>query len=261
MASPEPPRAIDRTTLVHTVADLSSGDLALVVALIEGAARHISRHGTIPEQAAELIRWAESPAGPALEAIQRALEQLSPGPTGKEHKAPAGPIPIPLGLVASVIGAAAVLGLLAYLAPAWWGPPNKVSPIPNGSPAAAPKESGSNETSDNRKVALSESNPKGRSDTAVLEGFVKDAETGRFLEGVELALNDYDDAHGKTPTCRTDPEGRFRFRDLPASAQPVQRVRLTAWKEGYQLSDTYTSLGTTALPVILKSVTPRKHHQ
>src|SRR5262249_11106766 len=46
------------------------------VTLIEGAARQIGRHGTVPEQAAELIRWAESSTGPGLEAIRRALADL-----------------------------------------------------------------------------------------------------------------------------------------------------------------------------------------
>ena len=45
----------------------------LLVAMIEGAASHVSRHGTVPEQAAELIRWAESSTGPGLAAIQEAL--------------------------------------------------------------------------------------------------------------------------------------------------------------------------------------------
>jgi hypothetical protein len=65
--------------LVHTISNLSPDDLALVVAFIDGAARHISRHATVPEQAAELIRWAESSGGPGLETVQKALEQLSPG--------------------------------------------------------------------------------------------------------------------------------------------------------------------------------------
>lgn len=77
MASSEPPRAIDRVTLVRTISRLNPSDLAVVVMFIEGAAQHISRHGTVPEQAAELFHWVESPTGPGLEAIQQALEQLS----------------------------------------------------------------------------------------------------------------------------------------------------------------------------------------
>jgi hypothetical protein len=41
--------------------------------LVEGAASHVSRHGTVPEQAAELIRWAESSTGPGLAAIREGL--------------------------------------------------------------------------------------------------------------------------------------------------------------------------------------------
>ena len=74
--APKPTRVIDRATLVQTVTGLSPSDLARVVAFIHGAAAHISRHGTVPEQAAELIRWAESSAGPGLTAIQRALENF-----------------------------------------------------------------------------------------------------------------------------------------------------------------------------------------
>jgi hypothetical protein len=73
MASSEPPRPIDRATLVKTVTGLSASDLARVVTSVEGAAAHIGRHGTVSEQAADLIRWAESSTGPGLEAIQGAL--------------------------------------------------------------------------------------------------------------------------------------------------------------------------------------------
>jgi hypothetical protein len=55
--------------------------------------------------------------------------------------------------------------------------------------------------------------------------------------------------------------GRFRFRDLSAGAQPVQRVRLVAHKEGYRDSDDYTSLGTTAQPVTLQPASPPEHHR
>jgi hypothetical protein len=96
---------------------------------------------------------------------------------------------------------------------------------------------------------------------AELGGFVKDAVTGQFLEGVELSLKDYDDIHGQTPSCRTDREGRFRFRDLPASSQLVQRVRLVARKTGYVTSDTYTSLGQDALPIALRPEAVWEHDQ
>jgi hypothetical protein len=47
--------------------------MALLVTLVEGAASHVSRHGTVPEQAAELFRWAESSTGPGLDVIREAL--------------------------------------------------------------------------------------------------------------------------------------------------------------------------------------------
>ena len=67
---------LDRTSVVRTVTGLSPGDLAAVVTFIEGAAAQVGRHGTVSEQAADLIRWAESSNGPGLEAIQRALENF-----------------------------------------------------------------------------------------------------------------------------------------------------------------------------------------
>jgi hypothetical protein len=201
-----------------------------------------------------LVAWLERRGllrYPGVDATQKTLEQLSPGPSGKGQKAPAGPIPLfkvrGPQLTASVIGAVIVVGALAYL----------VSAILKG-PPATPKETGSHDTPDNRKVERSESRPKDQPVIAVLEGFVKDAETGQFLEGVELSLPDYNDIHGQTPSCRTDPKGRFRFRDLPASLQPTQRVRLVASKDGRQI-ESYTSLGTTAEPVLLPPATTPEH--
>jgi hypothetical protein len=75
--TPAPPaaqaRAVDRATLVQTVFGLSPSDLDQLVTMVTGAAKHVSRHGTVPEQAAELIRWAESSTGPGLDAIREAL--------------------------------------------------------------------------------------------------------------------------------------------------------------------------------------------
>jgi hypothetical protein len=67
---------LDRTSLVRTVSGLSPSDMAKVVTLIKGAAAQVGRHGTVGEQAADLVRWAESSTGPGLEAIQRALENF-----------------------------------------------------------------------------------------------------------------------------------------------------------------------------------------
>ena len=50
--------------------------MAQLVTFVEGAASHVSRHGTVPEQAAELIRWAESSKGRGLVGIQEALESF-----------------------------------------------------------------------------------------------------------------------------------------------------------------------------------------
>jgi hypothetical protein len=74
--APRPTGTIDRAALVRAVSGLAPSDMATLLTLIEGAARHISRHGTVPEQAADLIRWAESSTGPGLKAIRRALEDF-----------------------------------------------------------------------------------------------------------------------------------------------------------------------------------------
>jgi hypothetical protein len=68
---------VDRAMLVRTVSGLSHNDLAQVVIMVEGAAPHVSRHGTVPEQTAYLFKWAESPAGPGLESIERAFNIIS----------------------------------------------------------------------------------------------------------------------------------------------------------------------------------------
>jgi hypothetical protein len=71
-----PSSPIDRAALVRTLSRLDPVDMATLITMIAGAAAHISRHGAVPEQAAELIRWAESPTGPGLEAIRTALENI-----------------------------------------------------------------------------------------------------------------------------------------------------------------------------------------
>jgi tetratricopeptide (TPR) repeat protein len=65
-------QSMDRTTFVKTLRALSPSDFDSFVASLENAATHISRHGTVPEKTAELIRWAESSTGPGLAAIQDA---------------------------------------------------------------------------------------------------------------------------------------------------------------------------------------------
>jgi TIR domain len=74
--APGPTGPMDRAMLVKTISGFDPGDMALFLTLIEGAATHTGRHGTVREQAAELFRWAESSTGPGLEAIRRALEDF-----------------------------------------------------------------------------------------------------------------------------------------------------------------------------------------
>jgi hypothetical protein len=59
---------------VQKLSGLAPADFATLVTSIPGAAMQVGRHGTIPEQVAELVRWAESPLGCGLAAIEDALE-------------------------------------------------------------------------------------------------------------------------------------------------------------------------------------------
>jgi hypothetical protein len=59
--------------------------MAMLLTLIEGAAVHVSPHRTVREQAAELIRWAESSTGRGLEAIQKALIGFMPSVRGSRR--------------------------------------------------------------------------------------------------------------------------------------------------------------------------------
>jgi hypothetical protein len=61
-----------RLALVRELSSLDPTDWATLVAAIPGAGPHVSRHGTVAEQVAELVRWAESSTGPGLEAVQAA---------------------------------------------------------------------------------------------------------------------------------------------------------------------------------------------
>ena len=71
--SPQRTPAMDRLTLVKTLTGLDPADLAELITTIPRAAKHVSRYGTVPEQASELIRWAESSKGPGLGAVEEAL--------------------------------------------------------------------------------------------------------------------------------------------------------------------------------------------
>jgi hypothetical protein len=67
---------MSRLTLVRTLAALRPADFDVVVAAIRNAAQQVSRHGTIAEKAAELVRWAESPTGHGLAAVEEAFEAV-----------------------------------------------------------------------------------------------------------------------------------------------------------------------------------------
>jgi NB-ARC domain-containing protein len=72
---------LDRHDLVMTLCRFTPADFATLVASFPGAASQVSRHGTVPEQAAELVRWAESPTGPGLPAVEReVLRRVGQGP-------------------------------------------------------------------------------------------------------------------------------------------------------------------------------------
>jgi hypothetical protein len=67
---------MDRGQLVKFLWRLSPPDFVILVAMIPDAASRTSRLGTVPEQAAELLRWAESSNGPGLPAVEKAIHQL-----------------------------------------------------------------------------------------------------------------------------------------------------------------------------------------
>ena len=90
-AASKPGDPVSMPKRLALVRDLSRWppDLEILVTAIEGAATRVSRHGTVPEQAAELIRWAEGPTGPGLAAIEEAFKILDtldrPTATWRDH--------------------------------------------------------------------------------------------------------------------------------------------------------------------------------
>ena len=66
----------NRPALVRELSGLTPADWAILVATIPGAETQVSRHGTVTEQVAELVRWAESPTGPGLMTIAEAAKEL-----------------------------------------------------------------------------------------------------------------------------------------------------------------------------------------
>ncbi len=71
-----PAVSVNRVILVKELGGLTPGDLALLVSAIEGAETRVSRQGTVPEQVAELVRWAGSPTGPGLATIAEVYREL-----------------------------------------------------------------------------------------------------------------------------------------------------------------------------------------
>jgi hypothetical protein len=76
-ASPTSPLpAMNRLTFVRTLGALSPPDFDMLVTAIPNAAQQVSRQGATAERAAELFRWAESPTGSGLRAIEVALRDV-----------------------------------------------------------------------------------------------------------------------------------------------------------------------------------------
>ena len=75
------PRGAERLAFERPITDFAS-----LVASSDGAAEQISRHATIAEQAAELIRWAESPSGPGLAALEQRLRGIVDSPSTHETR-------------------------------------------------------------------------------------------------------------------------------------------------------------------------------
>ena len=65
-----------RLALVRDLSGLAPTDWACLVTSIEGAAAHVSHNLPIPEQVAQLVRWAESTNGPKLAAVEEAFKEL-----------------------------------------------------------------------------------------------------------------------------------------------------------------------------------------
>jgi hypothetical protein len=72
---------------VTTLVDLTPADFELLVAAIPKAAQQVSHHGTVRQKVAELVRWAVSPTGCGLEAVEEALASLKSGPSWREQDA------------------------------------------------------------------------------------------------------------------------------------------------------------------------------
>jgi hypothetical protein len=93
-ATPAPPRLpevgkqLDREALVSALCNLAPPDLSRLVTALAGAAINVSRVATVPEQVAELIRWAESPTGPGLEELRATATRVLPAFFGQARRGP-----------------------------------------------------------------------------------------------------------------------------------------------------------------------------
>jgi hypothetical protein len=72
----ERPGVPPRLALVRELSSLAPADFATLVTAIPGAATHVGHHGTVAEQVAELVRFAESPTGPGLAALEEVARSL-----------------------------------------------------------------------------------------------------------------------------------------------------------------------------------------
>jgi CHAT domain len=68
--------SIARLTLIKALAQLDPSDFGLLEEAIPGASSHTSPHASVPERAAQLVRWAESPTGPGLDAIYHTASRI-----------------------------------------------------------------------------------------------------------------------------------------------------------------------------------------
>jgi len=69
-----------RLALVRELSGLAPADWATFVAAIPGAGAHVSRHGTVAEPVADLVRWAEGSGGPGLAAVEEVATELRSHP-------------------------------------------------------------------------------------------------------------------------------------------------------------------------------------
>jgi WD40 repeat protein len=76
---------LPRRDLFTILRRFTPADFDTLLAAFPGADAQVSRYITVPEQAAQLLRWAESPTGPGLPAVEReVLQMVGPGvPTGR----------------------------------------------------------------------------------------------------------------------------------------------------------------------------------